>query len=149
MSALLARACLDRDLLAVEAAAEEWKWTIVRPPEADSLLVTVSIASRIDDERYWLRLRCDGYPDQAPDIVVIDPETGRVDVKTAWPNCEGFRADSRDICMPICRAGFVLHPAWAQDPVWRWSSEGNPLMRVLEQIQLRLDNKARYHGRLT
>lgn len=143
MSGLESRLALAADLEEVRTSAAERGWRIV---EDDELIVVVEMTSRVDQETYRLRLSCEGYPDRAPSIKPIDPTTGRSDVARAWPSCDGFRPVS-DICMPVTAEGFALHPAWMDDPGLRWISAGNPLLRVLEELQAQIDNPARYRGR--
>ncbi|MEA2677351.1 MAG: hypothetical protein QOJ81_1492 [Chloroflexota bacterium] len=102
--------------------------------------------SKVDGESYTLRFIADGYPDAAPSVKPIDPETGSPDVRTAWPECDGFRVPT-DLCMPLSAEGYAVHPDWANDPALRWSSTGNALLRVLEELQIQIDNPARYRGR--
>jgi hypothetical protein len=134
---------LTADFRAVRRAARDRGWTIV---EREGLVLVVDVSSRVDGETYRLRLACDGYPDRAPSVRPIDPESGRSDVAHAWPACDGFRPVS-DICMPLTAEGFSLHPAWMDDPALRWTASGNPLLRVLEELQAQIDNPARYRGR--
>lgn len=143
MSESEARLVLAADVGGVTAAADDRGWTVVGH---DGLVVVAEITSRVDAETYRLRLSCDGYPDRAPSIKPIDPESGLSDVVRAWPACDGFRPVG-DICMPITAEGFGLHPEWASDPTLRWISSGNPLLRVLEELQAQIDNPTKYRGR--
>lgn len=143
MSAIEARLALAADVDGVRIVAGERRWTVVGH---DDLVVVVDVESGIDCERYRLRLGCDGYPDMAPSIKPIDPVTGQSDSVRAWPSCDGFRPVG-DICMPLTAEGFALHPEWMNDPALRWISTGNPILRVLEELQAQLDNPMKYRGR--
>ena len=143
MSETEARLALAEDIVEVRDSAGDRGWTIV---SHEGLVVTVDLTSRIDSQTYRLRLACDGYPDSAPSVKPIDPETGRSDTVRAWPACDGFRPVG-DICMPLTAEGFALHPEWTNDPALRWISSGNPLLRVLEEFQAHIDNPAKYRGR--
>ena len=68
-----------------------------------------------------------------------DPETGRLDMKIAWPQVPGFRPDTLDACVNWVQEGFITHPEWRNDPKTRWDGSGNALLRILEQIQELLD----------
>ncbi len=143
MSVLESELALGEDLVEVRRAAADLGWTIV---SVDGVTVVVDVCARTDGELYRLRLVCEGYPERAPSIHPIDPATGRSDVARAWPACDGFRPVS-DLCLPLSAEGFALHPAWAADPSLRWIPTGNPLLRVLEELQARLNDPAKYRGR--
>lgn len=105
--------------------------------------------SAVDREQYWLRLRCTDYPEHPPSIVCFDPVTGLHAVRKAWPQCQGFRADGTwDLCLPLSSEGFSAHPEWHRDRDKQWNPHGNPLLRVLDELQLILNDPARYTGRL-
>lgn len=143
MSESEARLALESDVAELRSAGSERGWVIVGH---NDLVVVVDLVSRIDREGYRLRLSCDGYPDRAPSIKPIDPVTGSADDIRAWPSCDGFRPVG-DICMPLTAEGFALHPEWMNDPALRWVSTGNPILRVLEELQAQLDNPTKYRGR--
>lgn len=143
MSESEARLALAADAAELRASGAERGWVIV---EHEDLVVVVDVISRIDRESYRLRLSCDGYPDRAPSIKPIDPTTGQSANVRAWPACDGFRPVG-DICMPLTAEGFALHPEWMNDPALRWISTGNPILRVLEELQGQIDNPTKYHGR--
>jgi hypothetical protein len=145
VSELEALLALAADVEVVRAVAEDLGWTLI---EHNALVVVVEMSSRVDAETYRLRFVCPGYPEHAPSIMPIDPTTGGSDTVAAWPSCAGFRPVS-DICMPLSAEGFALHPAWNDDPTLSWIPSGNPLLRVLEELQAQIDNPAKYRGRTT
>ncbi len=51
---------LERDLAEVQLLAAERGWEVHAP---DDGVVEVALASKIDQERYWLRFRIPEYPD--------------------------------------------------------------------------------------
>ncbi len=137
---------LAKDLEQVGAVAGGAGWDVSSP---DKLTVEISIRSSVDGERYSLHFRCTDYPDQPPSIVCFDKASGSHQVRSAWPQCQGFRADSSwDLCLPLSAEGFKVHPEWQNDPQKRWNSNGNPLLRVIDEIQLRLNDPTKYSGRL-
>ncbi|MYD98719.1 MAG: hypothetical protein F4X98_15225 [Gammaproteobacteria bacterium] len=144
MSSRLSELCFDDDLPEAERVAAEAGWRIGRTGET---AVEVSMQSTVDDERYFLRLVWSEYPDEAPSIVCFDPETGRPDVQSAWPDCDGFRPGQPDLCLPLSAEGFAAHPEWGTDPVKRWSTDGNVLLRVLDELQVILNSRSHYRGR--
>jgi hypothetical protein len=143
MSELQAELCLKEDIETLKSRATEEGWLIEGPK---GVVVDVRLTA-FDDEVYWLRFTCSGYPEQPFSIKPIDHDTKRSDDVSAWPQCEGFRPTS-DLCMPLCAEGYALHPVWQKDPRLRWQPEGNALLRVLEELQLRLSDQSKYRGRM-
>src|SRR5262245_59939816 len=91
------------------------------------------------DEEFEARLLWNSYPLEPPSLKFRDPETGRMDLPTAWPKVRGFRPQSLDACVNWCKEGFQLHLEWTQDPRVRWPIHGNQLLRVLRILQEELD----------
>ena len=139
---LPAQLAFDRDLEQVKTLATECRWE-VRSPQTG--VAEVKLTSSCDRESYWLRLRCPDYPEPCS-ILPFDSETGSTTQRTAWPQCEGFRPTS-DLCMPLSAEGFALHPTWVTDSATAWQRTGNPLLRVLEELQFRLNDPRKYQGR--
>ena len=144
MISRLSELCFDGDLPEAERVAAEAGWSISCTGAA---AVEVSMQSTIDDERYSLRLLWSEYPDEAPSIGCFDPETGRADIQSAWPDCDGFRPSQQDLCLPLSAEGFEAHPEWKTDPVKRWNADGNVLLRVLDELQAVLNARSHYRGR--
>ena len=144
MNRRLAELCLDDDLSEVQQVAVEAHWEITRP---EATTIEVKMSSAIDKERYCLRFIWPQYPDQPPSISCFDPVTGEQEVQSAWPNCEGFRPGSWDICLPLSLEGFALHPEWTHDASLQWNADGNVFLRVLDELQVILNSKTRYKGR--
>ena len=95
-------------------------------------------------ERYHIRLEWQAYPYKEPSIKFADAIRGSLTVTRAWPNITGYRAGSFDICRPMCREGFLVHPEWNQGST-AWPTEGNPFLWVVETIQFHMNNE--YQGR--
>lgn len=150
MSEVQAKLNLVKDLEQVRAVAADAGWEINSPDElVEKLVVEVSIRSSVDGERYWLRFRCAEYPDQPPSIACFDRESGSHEVRCAWPHCQGFRADGTwDLCLPLSVEGYNAHPDWRNDPKRAWNPNGNPLLRVIDELQLLLNDPNKYSGRL-
>lgn len=147
MSTRLSELCLDADLREVLEVGIDAGWHIAL---SAATTIEVAIASGIDYERYSLRLVWPEYPEQPPSVACIDPETGVVESQTAWPECAGFRPGSDwDLCLPLSREGFAAHPEWSKDPAMRWCSEGNALLRVLDELQAILNSRRHYQGRMS
>jgi hypothetical protein len=144
VSTVQSELALAADLTGIRRVAPEHGWRVGR---RTGLMVDVALTSMVDAESYTIRFVAAGYPDSAPSIKPVDPATGASDVRTAWPDCDGFRPTT-DLCMPLSAEGYAVHPEWQNDPVLCWRSAGNPLLRVLEELQILLDNRARYRGRV-
>lgn len=121
--------------------AARWKLEMPGPLE---VLVTLSPRTA-PDEMFQARLLWTKYPDDPPSLKFRDPSTGRLDLPQAWPIIRGFRPGSLDACVNWCIEGFNLHQEWRTDPRYRWNPTGNPLLRVLRQLQEEFDDY--YQGR--
>jgi len=143
LSGRQAELALAADLSEIRKVSAERHWTVGR---RNGLEVAIAMTSKIDAESYTIRFVAVDYPDSAPSIKPIDPATESSDVRTAWPDCDGFRPTT-DLCMPLSAEGYEVHPEWRTDPALKWISAGNPLLRVLEELQIHIDNPARYRGR--
>jgi hypothetical protein len=147
MEALQARLNLEADLEKIRDEIDSFCWIIdpwpLKVPEFD-----VTMTSRIDRESYTLRIVAPDYPNEAPSIKCVNPDTKHSDDPRAWPKCDGFRLPNADLCLPISREGFQTHPEW-RNSEHAWKSSGNPIYFALSTIQDLLNNSSRYHGRNT
>jgi hypothetical protein len=143
MDSLQAELNLAEDVRALRLQAEERGWGVEGP---NDLEVFVTIPSLIDRESYCIRFRCPGYPEEPFSVKPVDPETKDPSIVRAWPSCDGFRPPS-DLCMPLSAEGYALHPEWRNDPRWRWDPRGNPLLRVVEELETRVNDPSKYRGR--
>jgi hypothetical protein len=141
---LQAKLAFVQDLEEVSAVAAERGWKVRSPGDG---VAEVRMTSAIDKEAYWLRLVGDAYPHPCS-ILPFDPATGSTAVRAAWPACTGFRPTT-DLCLNLSSEGFALHPQWASDPTTAFDTSGNPLLRVLEEVQLLLNTPGKYQGRTT
>jgi len=126
------------DFEEVKGVSESARWQLEMPGDLE-VFVTLSPASS-PNEDFQARLLWARYPDDPPSLKFRDPSTGRLDLPQAWPVVRGFRPQSVDACVNWCLEGFALHPEWKTDPRFRWNLSGNPLLRVLRQIQEELDD---------
>lgn len=137
---------LNSDAGKLTEDAERLQWEFV-PRPFTSCTFRVKMKARKDEAVYWFRLDWPGYPDQEPSIQCVDPETGRTDLPSAWPNCDGARPGD-GFCINVSKEGLRrLHPEWGASSVLGWKSTGNPLQAVLYALQFTLLNSAHYHGR--
>jgi len=95
-------------------------------------------------ERYFARVGWEAYPYNHPSIKFATGVRGALNVTSAWPVMTGYRPTSFDICRPISKEGFAIHPEWAEGST-AWPTEGNPFLWVAQTIQFHLDND--YQGR--
>ena len=138
MSDELSRLNLKDDLEEAKSVPDAARWTLEMPGNLE-VLATMS-PSNAPNERFQARLLWTKYPDEPPSLKFRDPGTGRLDLPQAWPVVRGFRPQSLDACVNWSLEGFSLHPEWRSDPRFRWNPNGNPLLRVLRQLQEELDD---------
>jgi hypothetical protein len=148
MDPLQAKINLETDLGRIADVIKGYGWE-VQPWPLTGITLTASMASVIDGERYCFSLVCDDYPDKPPSIKCINPDTKNPGDMKAWPNCDGFRPPpAADLCLSISREGLTqLHPGWAKDVRYAWTTTGNPIWYVLSSLQDRLNDPTKYHGR--
>ena len=96
-------------------------------------------------EKYYIRIHWEAYPYKPPSIKFAEAIRGSLTVTRAWPSITGYRAGSFDICRPMCREGYAVHPEWSEGST-AWPTEGNPFLWVIAMIQFHLDNNE-YQGR--
>lgn len=126
------------DFEEVKGTPDSARWKLEMPSDLE-VFVTISPAG-LPNQQFQARLLWSRYPDDPPSLKFRDPATGRLDLPQAWPVVRGFRPQSLDACVNWCAEGFVLHPEWRTDPRLRWNPSGNPLLRVLRQLQEELDD---------
>jgi hypothetical protein len=95
-------------------------------------------------EKYYARIVWDAYPFAPPSVKFGSGIRGPLTATHAWPVAPGYRAGSFDICKPMTKEGYALHPEWAQGSTG-WVSDGNPFLWVVQTMQFHLDNE--YQGR--
>lgn len=132
------------DLVAAKEAFDASRWVLNHRGDLE-LWVTISPEGH-EAEKFVARLYWIEYPGVLPaSVKFVDPATGRLDVRSAWPIARGFRPDSFDICATWTAEGFGLHPEWRNDPRCRWPSDGNSILRSVRTLQHELD--LTYQGR--
>jgi hypothetical protein len=122
--------------------ASRWKLERLGPLE-----VIAAVAPKGHQDVFQARLLWSVYPGAAPSLKFRDPETGRLDMPSAWPKVRGFRPQSLDACVNWCAEGFAIHPEWRNDQRLRWDPRGNVLLKVLRILQEEMDNH--YQGRFS
>ena len=134
---------LADDVAEVLTTSDAARWEIqhVAP---DVVLATMSPKDQ-PSEKFRSRWTWVVYPGEAPSLKFHDIATGRLDLTSAWPLFPGSRPSSFDTCVNWSREGFALHAEWRTDPNYRWTSDGNVLLKVLRILQEKLDTE--YQGR--
>ena len=115
--------------------AQQWK---VEKVSALEIYVEISSA-KAPAEKFQLRLHWSIYPDEPPSIKFRDPQSGRLDMPTAWPVVRGFRPANLDTCVNYSSEGFVTHPEWKKDANLKWNPNGNSVLRILRTLQNEMD----------
>jgi hypothetical protein len=143
---------LENDVDAVEAFLIEHGGRLERDAQVDDgvsdpAVYWLTMRPHSDPgENFVARIEWLAYPYEAPSIKFADRVKGSLTMSSAWPNIVGFRANSFDICRPMCSEGFGIHPEWKEGST-AWPTEGNPFLWVVSEIQFYLDNE--YLGRAT
>lgn len=137
MSRELSKINLEQDFERVKLVEDAARWELETPGYLEVCAMMYSI--KAPEQLFQVRLLWDVYPDNAPSLKFRDPETGRLDMPTAWPVLPGFRPGSLDACVNYCSEGFALHPEWTADPKFRWNPNGNVLLNVLRILQEEFD----------
>lgn len=125
------------DLQEVLALPDASRWKIEKTGGLEILVMLYSVTT--PKELFQARLLWQIYPEQPPSVKFMDPSSGRLDLRTAWPRVRGFRPDNFDICATWTVEGFTTHPEWVSDPGLRWKSNGNVLLKVLRTLQDEMD----------
>lgn len=137
------RLALEDDVPAVREFIEEHDGGVT-VDQCDPAVYWLSLHPRsTPDETYFVRLVWSQYPHAAPSVLFASGVAGELGQARFWPVIPGYRPPN-DICMPFTSEGFALHAEWATGP-HAWIMNGNPFLRVTQQLQDDLDN--RYSGR--
>ncbi len=97
-------------------------------------------------EEYIARIEWFSYPYEPPSIQFAIHIRGSIRDRRAWPKITGYRAASFDICRPMSREGYALHPEWKRGSN-AWIADGNPFLWVVQMMHFHINND--YQGRST
>ena len=142
---------LDADEVAVEAFLAENDGHLLRDDRLDGggdrgVYWAMFRPRSVPTENFFARVEWFSYPYAPPSVKFATAVRGRLDQTNAWPMMTGYRPSSFDICRPMTKEGFLVHPEWAQGST-AWPTEGNPFLWVVQMIQFHFDND--YQGRST
>lgn len=117
-------------LFSNEAAFEEYGW-ILLPPE-----IYIQMNPRGKPEsKSLVRITFEGFPEQAPSYILVNPQTKAVESHIAWPT-SAYKPDWPGFCLNGTREFYTKgHP----DRTPQWSPEGFPVAAVLQEIQVELN----------
>lgn len=135
---------LDADEVAIEAFLAENGGQLVRDDHleggGDRAVYWATMRPRsVPSERFVARLEWFSYPYQEPSIKFATTIRGFLNVKSAWPRMSGYRPSSFDVCRPMSKEGFNVHPEWRRGST-AWPTEGNPFLWVVQTMQFHFDN---------
>jgi hypothetical protein len=127
----------EQDLEEALGVEEARRWKIEK---VGALQFYVELSSvKAPDEKFQARLLWDAYPGLAS-LKFRDPESGRLDLPSAWPIVRGFRPQNLDACVNWTSEGNNLHPEWKNDPSKKWNSTGNVVLKTLRTLQSEVDD---------
>lgn len=105
-----------------------------------------------DDELYIVEFRCDHYRELPPYVEMIDPESGDVGVKRAYP--KGVFHKESCICARFNRKSYAdhsgIHSSWEYGN-WKQNPEADHLGGMISHIFRAIDGRMQgrsYQGRL-
>lgn len=135
---------LEADEVAVAAFLADNRGGLVRDDRLDvggdrSVYWMTLRPKVVPTETYVARVQWFSYPYEPPSIKFADSLRGALNLTKAWPKMTGYRAGSFDICRPMCREGYAVHPEWKRGST-AWPTEGNPFLWVAEMMQFHFDN---------
>jgi len=144
-------AIVEKELEVVSALNDANAWGVQLFP--DELRFRTHMKSSVDGEQYVLDVRCDDYKELPPFIEFVDPDSGALGTKHAYPkNGRSFFHAQPCICAPFSRKAYGQyngpHSEWAMGN-WMTLREGiNTLGDMLVLIQTLINNPTAYNGRM-
>lgn len=123
--------------------------------DKETLTLTVEMQSKIDKERYFLKINFENYKEWPPLFEFVDPITGKEGTKHAYPRCnDHFFYPHPCICNPCSRKSYGSYSGVHKD--WNlvgWKENAKigtltNLWAILQTIYLRINNKKHYLGRM-
>jgi hypothetical protein len=148
-------ATVERQLLDCDEDVRQYGW-VISPINEDNLSFTVKMTSPIDNEVFELYFQFDNYPEWPPLLDFIDPVSGVVGTKRAYPITKDgtFFHNHPIICNPCSRKSYSghsgLHSEWS---MVSWQSNRNTgsltsIKAILQAISIRITISKYYNGRM-
>ncbi len=126
-------AIIQREIADCNECVERYEWKFSAIDE-DNQKFLVEMISPIDGQRYILDIKFDTYREFPLLIDFVDPATGQVGVKTAYPQSDdGFFHDHPCICNPCSRKAYGEY----KGPHGDWEKSGwekNPKVGTLTNV---------------
>jgi hypothetical protein len=134
-------------------------WAI--EPDLEGLAITVGMKA-YNHDRYLLIGKFDDYKEKPPVLDFLDPDTGQVGTRHAYPKCKDslFHSNGPCICAPFSRKAYKDYRPEGPHGDWKfdgWMSSRasnidwinyNTLPAMLGLIQTRLNRPDLYEGRM-
>jgi hypothetical protein len=133
MDPILVRKKLLKTLQALfsnEAAFEEYGWELL-PPE---IYIRMHPQGK-PDQKYVVRITFDGFPDEAPSYVFVNPQTKALDGQ-GCPSMSAYKQDWPGFCLNGTKE---FYNRGHSDRRPQWAPEKYPIASVLQEIQVELN----------
>lgn len=144
----ITRAILKEEIEAMKPLAASFEWTVTS--DFETLVVTVKMRSRVDNEVYIVEARCDDYKELPPFFEFIHPETGERGIQRGYPNGGSYFHSHPCICVEWNRKTYINGPHQRDWQLANWQSK-RPSMTALGDmfhlIQTEINKKGQYVGR--
>ena len=138
-----------------ECASLQSESFCISPYDERSQIFTVHIKSKIDDEEYFLEVKCDNYNELPPYLEFLDPSTGVRGTKNAYPfyRDDSFFHTVPCICNPCSRKAYEKDMPHSNWNMIGWKEHDkvnslNALYTILKAISHRVNNSTYYTGRM-
>ena len=123
--------------------------------DREALTLTVEMKSKIDKEKYILKISFENYNEWPPLFEFVDPATDKEGTKHAYPLCsDSFFHSHPCICNPCSRKSYGsysgIHEGWNLVG-WKENAKIGTLTNlraILQTIYFRINNKEHYQGRM-
>jgi hypothetical protein len=137
---LESRLRLERDIPPVEEFLSSTGGAVHRrDQDPDGLYWVVLQPRNRERSPFTARVCWTVYPSRPPSLLFAPAIGQPTNVRSAWPDAPGYRAQQNDVCKPFTAEGQALHKAeWATGP-HAWRGTGNPFLYVIETVQSDID----------
>lgn len=146
----ITRQILQEEVKSMAALASSYKWEVTQNPS--DLTVTVKMVSVIDQQKYIVEARCDGYKAIPPYFEFLHPETQERSTKRCYPSGGSFFHPTPCICVQWNRKSYRdeggPHGDWAM-AAWLSARPGTTTLGdMFHLIQKEINRRGQYRGRM-
>lgn len=99
---VVARLVVAEQLAALQDIVDSWSWKLTECKEEG---FTIGLPAS-DGRWYWLKIECDGFPEQPPAFHWYDPESEAMDQPQCTPKGKGYLHSSGVVCAPWNRLSY-------------------------------------------